>query len=219
MSDIIFTPPASSGGGQNPTANYIPLNDGTSNFVDSFIFQDSVNKVLFLTDDYGSTNFGLFCDILNKYYSFGEITNSSAYYVAVPNNCEVYGNDTVVISSQNKQNFINSGSSKEFITEYNITKQGLYFNFASADFYFGDWNNVYFGWQTALIVKPNNNLIQFVNKNISMGINFNDNCFFTTEKLTFTGTAIESTSASGGSGKWLVIYLNGNSYKIRLDNP
>lgn len=219
MSDIIYTPPASSGGGQNPTANYIPLNDGTSNFVDSFIFQDSVNKVLYLTDDYGLTNFGLLCNKLNNNYIFGEITNGSAYYSATVNVSEVFGNDISRITSTNKQEFLNSGSTSEFITQDQNGLQGLYFNFSTAEFFFGDWNNVYNAWQTALVVKPNGNLIQFVNKSFSMGITPNDGCFFTTQKLTFTGSAIESTSSGGSSGKHLVINLNGNQYKIRLDNP
>lgn len=42
---------------------------------------------------------------------------------------------------------------------------------------------------------------------------------FTTEKLSYNGTAISATSAGGNSGKHLVIYLNGSPYKISLLNP
>jgi hypothetical protein len=41
----------------------------------------------------------------------------------------------------------------------------------------------------------------------------------TTGSLIFTGTALQSNSAGGNSGEHLVIVLNGNTYKIKLENP
>jgi len=42
---------------------------------------------------------------------------------------------------------------------------------------------------------------------------------FTTSNLTFTGAGLQSNTASGTSGEHLVITLNGNQYKIKLENP
>ena len=42
---------------------------------------------------------------------------------------------------------------------------------------------------------------------------------FVTESLIFSGTALQSNSAGGNSGQHLVIELNGNQYKIKLENP
>ena len=42
---------------------------------------------------------------------------------------------------------------------------------------------------------------------------------FTTSNLTFTGASLESGSSGGNSGQHLVITLNGNQYKIALQNP
>jgi hypothetical protein len=41
----------------------------------------------------------------------------------------------------------------------------------------------------------------------------------TTGSLIFTGTALQSNTAGGNSGEHLVIVLNGNTYKIKLEDP
>ena len=38
-------------------------------------------------------------------------------------------------------------------------------------------------------------------------------------QLIFTGASLEDTTSTGSSGKYLKIRLNGNDYKIALDNP
>jgi len=40
-----------------------------------------------------------------------------------------------------------------------------------------------------------------------------------TEDLYFSGANLQSNTSGGNSGKHLVITLNGNQYKIKLENP
>ena len=99
MSDIIYTPPASNGGGTtiNPTNNYIPVRDNATTFVDSLIFNDNSNNLLQSFINAGQFGFylngttnqyiigqynnvaGLFIDLQNQIYSLGDIDNNTNY--------------------------------------------------------------------------------------------------------------------------------------------
>jgi hypothetical protein len=141
MSDIIYTPPASSGGGQNPTTNYIPLNNGTSNFVDSYIFNDKTNGLLSFTNDYGLTNFGLVCDVTNSYYSFGDFINGGTFS-GTQGIANVVGDILASLDSANKQSIFNDGQSQIIKTSNNNNDIGLKLDFATDLYSFADFNSV-----------------------------------------------------------------------------
>ena len=83
MSDIIYTPPASGGGGTtiNPTNDFIPVRSNATTFVDSFILNDSVGQVLFTTFNLGGDVCGIYIDNLNKLFGLGDFgfTNNGTY--------------------------------------------------------------------------------------------------------------------------------------------
>ena len=116
MSDIIYTPPASGGGGggQNPTPNYIPLNNGTSNFIDSNIFND-FNNYLY-TISYNNAR-GLKIDFANQLYFLGDFDYNN--------------NGTSLILDDNFNNI------RTNIGGNNI---GLNLDFANEFYYLGDFN-------------------------------------------------------------------------------
>jgi len=141
MSDIIYTPPASSGGGQNPTTNFIPLNNGTSSFVDSDIYNNKNNGFLqsqllglqlgfnfdantnqYIIGQYGDV-LGLFIDNFNGIYSLGDIGVNSSFI------------------TYNTSNGI-------FKSVYGGIDIGLALNFAVNQFFLGDFN----GSNASLIV-------------------------------------------------------------------
>ena len=74
MSDIIYTPPAS-GGGQNPTTNRIPLNNGTSSFVDSNILNILNNYIW--TQNVPGQLFGWVVNFISKNVIIGDFDNSN----------------------------------------------------------------------------------------------------------------------------------------------
>ena len=142
MSDIIYTPPASSGGGQNPTTNYIPLNNGTSNFVDSFIFNDKTNGLLYFTNDYGLTVFGLTCDNTSSYYAFGDFTNGGTFEGSM-GSAYVIGDILVSLSSANKQEVINDGQNQIILTQNQNGQIGLKLDLVNSNYQFGDYNGFF----------------------------------------------------------------------------
>jgi hypothetical protein len=207
MSDIIYTPPASSGGGQNPTTNYIPLNNGTSNFVDSFIFNDKTNGLLYFTNDYGLTGFGLTCDNVSSYYAFGDLTNGGTFEGSL-GVAYVIGDILVSLSSANKQEVINDGQNQIIKTQDQNGIQGIYLSFNSFEYFFGDFNGV--NNQTYIFIKDQGKDILFN----TIGGTIRHNC----DLLQFDG-ALTSGSSGGNSGQHLQVTINGNQYKIKLENP
>jgi hypothetical protein len=70
MSDIIYTPPASSGGGTtiNPTNNFIPVRSNATTFIDSVLENGSD----YLKSIYSTNDIGLFLDFANSIFEFGD---------------------------------------------------------------------------------------------------------------------------------------------------
>jgi hypothetical protein len=130
MSDIIYTPPASGGGGQNPTANYIPLNNGTSSFVDSNIINNKNNYI--------QTNFmGLNIDYNNRNFSLGDYDGN-------------YNGTNIFIDDNNKYinfyadpiTFLIDGLNNRTQFSYNGNEIGLKLDFANDLYSFADFNSV-----------------------------------------------------------------------------
>lgn len=227
MSDIIYTPPASSGGGgQNPTANFLPLNDGSANFVDSNLlnFIDNKLSTIFSNgDEFGiNVNFASYRLFLGD---FNSINNSTLIYL----------DDTTQVIS----------------TLYQGNDYGLFFDYANREFYFGDFTNV--GNGTCLFINEYSDIIYTRNATGNQGIsldlatnsykfgdfqgignatniNIKDSAKqitfntvggtirFETDLLFFSGSLLTPTSG-GFSGRHLQVTINGTPYVIRLENP
>lgn len=128
MSDIIYTPPASGGGGTtiNPTNDFIPVRSNATTFVDSFILNDSVGQVLFTTFNLGGDVCGIYIDNLNKLFGLGDFgfTNNGTYLKIDDTNQSI--------------ETINQGNSV-----------GLYLSFANNNYYLGDFNDTVTGTSIA----------------------------------------------------------------------
>ena len=242
MSDIIYTPPASSGGGQNPTTNYIPLNNGTSSFVNSSIFNDLGHQIL--QTELNST-FGL--------YLIDDGSNVSAYFGDFNYN---YNGTSIFLDDTTK--FIK--------TSYNGNFLGLQLDFANNNYSIGDFNILYNGayiqiddanrlvnisagdnfYNTRFIIDDNTQSVYSFNNGNPIGLKLDfvtkkyflgdfNGLFNSTQiiidhggknitlwadnSLEFKGIGLQSATAGGSSGNHLVIYLNGTQYKIALLNP
>jgi hypothetical protein len=91
-------------------------------------------------------------------------------------------------------------SNKQIVTFTGGTDNGISIDFASSRYYFGDFNGL------------NNSTHLFIGDS-------GQTIYFYTENLHFNGALLQSNSSSGNSGEHLVITLNGNQYKIKLENP
>ena len=91
-------------------------------------------------------------------------------------------------------------SNKQIVTFTGGTDNGISIDFASSRYYFGDFNGL------------NNSTYLFIGDS-------GQTIYFYTENLHFNGALLQSNSSSGNSGEHLVITLNGNQYKIKLENP
>jgi hypothetical protein len=114
MSDIIYTPPASSGGGTtiNPTNNYIPVRSNATTFIDSLLFSNTNN----LKSVYGGNDVGLKLEFANKYYQLGDFGGLFNYnYISVDDL-----NNNIKIASQG---YINVGDADFNGNKYVLTIQ------------------------------------------------------------------------------------------------
>jgi hypothetical protein len=146
MSDIIYTPPASSGGGTtiNPTNNYIPVRSNATTFIDSCFTIIASNT---LQSVFSGTSKGLELDSFQKLYRLGDYALST--------------NGTMLVVDENN----------ETISTKNINEpKGLLFDYNNAIYKFGDFNN--FNNGTSLIIADNNQNIYTLNNGIVRGINF-----------------------------------------------
>jgi hypothetical protein len=180
MSDIIYTPPASSGGGQNPTTNYIPLNNGTSNFVDSNIYNRknvSTNYLLLSIDNptdtitLGSSRY----DFAGFIYNYGTTTNIEDIIFGNPangNSLEFYLDWNTFTNSYA---FLQSNSTGLYIDDTKfVTRKGgvggsdigLNIDFNNNWYFLGDFSNRVHG--TYFFINDQVNTIEtfsFGNKN------------------------------------------------------
>jgi len=143
-SGIIFNN-GGGGGGQNPTTDYIPLNNGTSNFVDSNLLNFIDNKL--------ST-------IFSNGDEFGISVNFASYRLFL-------GDFNSITSGI----FINVDNISEFITTaYQGSDIGLGLNFASRKFYLGDFQS--FNNGTYLLINDNNTEFRTYLGNTYVGFEF-----------------------------------------------
>jgi hypothetical protein len=135
MSDIIYTPPVSSGGGVNPTSTYMPVNIGGT-FVDSIC--QSVPNTFWQTIN-GGIGFGFSTSLGTGENYIGDFNNLiDGKFLKVQN-------DTI--------------TSRIF-----TSNSGFYLDFNVRQYRFGDYNNAYNGTNlfiddiTELIFTKNNNI-------------------------------------------------------------
>lgn len=230
MSDIIYTPPASSGGTTiNPTNNFIPVRSNATTFVDSCLWQ--VNADALRTVFEGTVN-GLNIDHSNRQYALGQFALQNETFISVDDinrTIITYSQGTAygfAIDRANAQMSFGDGGNNIF-----INSNGQYIEFqvnggvpyALIDGY----NNVgsYGGSYCAFRYNVGSYLCSigdylFSNNNNYIAIDDNNQMTtFRTENLYFYGTGLQSNTSSGNSGEHLVIVLNGTQYKIALQNP
>jgi len=118
MSDIIYTPPASGGGGLNPTPSVIPYNNGSSNFSDSNIATDVNNYIGTYTNHGIGDTFGWLVDFSNSLIQLGDISG-------------IYQTTLLTIDSNLSQ-----------IVTYNYGFRGINLDFSVELYSFGDFNSI-----------------------------------------------------------------------------
>jgi hypothetical protein len=155
MSDIIYNPPATGGGGGttiNPTNNYIPVRSNATTFVDSILYNDFTNYRLFATNNLNQRT-GLDLDINNNNFQFGELT---ANYQGFTNLIIQQGNTEFFdiyqgISLFQIINTLSNGIPTKLVTDVdnqliktqnNNNNIGLTLDFATDLYSFADFNSV-----------------------------------------------------------------------------
>jgi hypothetical protein len=220
MSDIIYTPPASSGGGgQNPTTNYIPLNNATSNFVDSNLFNNKDATIL--TKLSNGDNIGLYVNFNTSNFWLGDYDNlTNGLYFSVDN----FQGAINTVLSYNKiglgLDFINNNYSlgdfvsvstgiylnvnptiKKVNVFDGINSNGLEIDFTNTTYAIGDY--AYLNLGTAIVINDNSKSIDLQTEGY----------------VNFKGGNFLSPNSGGSSGDHLIISVNGTQYKIQLLNP
>ena len=268
MSDIIYTPPASSGGTTiNPTNNFIPKRSNATTFVDS-VLENGSN---YLYSNYGGYT-GLGLDFLNFVSYLGDWNNLingttlvindqtsnifTKYNASVQginldftNNSYLFGNISngfLNIDANNQYVTINVGGSQYFLLD-KLNEIGSFFDYPNGTglefslinktFYsiIGNENVLYANYASGFIqlgkgalqltCDYNTQILRIgdvtgVGNNNELVIDDNAEVFtFVTESLVFSGTALQDASSGGFANTHLVITLNGNQYKIKLENP
>lgn len=155
----------------------------------------------------GNGNFGMMLDdatpMIQTMYSgvpYGLVMNFDTNYFTLGNadeGLQIYlGNKEYLLGDvggvNNGTKFLIDDADR-IIQTYGGNEQGLYLDFSNRQFKLGDYMNNQNGYWL---------MIDDVN-----------------EELIFNGTNLESSTAGGNSGQHLVIVLNGNPYKIKLENP
>lgn len=168
MSDIIYTPPASGGGGQNPTTNYIPLNNGTSNFVDSSIYNDLGGN--YLQTEFNSV-FGLYLadNGSNSYAFLGDFNyNLNGAYIFVNDTSRLI--DINAGDNYNATSLILDDINQIIRTRTAGNDIGLRLDFNNKYFALGDYNVNANG--TSLIVDDVQTIIKTMFQGTDIGLNF-----------------------------------------------
>jgi hypothetical protein len=196
MSDIIYTPPASSGGGTtiNPTNNRIPVRSNATTFIDS-VLENGTN---YLYSNYGGyTGLGLdFANFVSYLGDWNGISNFTYIKVDAPN-----GQITLWAGDNNQTNLTIDDINQVIKTNVNGNDKGLNLDFSNNVYSLGDYNGI-----------TNNTSVSIDDANKIITLK-------TEGDLVLTGSSLQSSTAGGSSGEHLIITLNGNPYKIALLNP
>lgn len=236
MSDIIYTPPATGGGGGttiNPTNNVIPVRSNATTFVDSYL----INTPFELYTNYGGLAIGLDINFLGKICYLGDYGNE-------------YNNTLLATDFQNDIIF----------TQYFGNQIGLKLDFAGKIYNLGDFDVVFNG--NALIINDANENIYTINQGQQKGLNLDfagniynlgdyqgfisntylsidvsnqtvllstntttflidgisDKLTFITNALNFVGTSLTDGATVIPVNKNLLVTINGTQYHIPLYN-
>jgi hypothetical protein len=214
MSDIIYTPPASGGGGTtiNPTNNVLPVRSNATTFVDSFIRQ--VGNEIFTANSFGWTI--SYDDLITLLGDFNYINNGTNIFID-DNNQLIY----TLNNGQEKGlrlNFANnlyqfgdyqgvsSGNSfwiddaNNLMRTYNGgQRNGFEFVFNAKTYSFGDFDTINSG--TAIFIEDNN-------ENITFRVN---------NQITFQGNNLQDNNPRTYSGRNIVVRApNGGTYYLPL---
>lgn len=273
MSDIIYTPPASSGGTTiNPNNNVIPVRFDATTFIDSNIENDVNNYLKTSVTPTSGDYTGLFIDFTNKNYQLGDFdffykgtklqVNDNGEIISTFNQGQEKGlkldftNKLYQLGDFNSTNngtfIIVDDGNQVFVTINQGNDVGLFLDFGKRRYYLGDFSGYNNGTTLDIredvdkIITRNNFGLQGISldlgtlfykfgdydflgnntyiavKDSSKEINLFTNggfIFFYADALIFSGSGLQSNSSGGNSGEHLVITLNGNQYKIKLENP
>jgi hypothetical protein len=237
MSDIIYTPPASGGGGTNPTNNIIPVNK-------SGVFQDSS-----IVDNAGvtSTNqgqgtgdpFGWYVDFNNYLVNIGDVSFlNNGIYLSIDDYGGVlqtyysgqirglildFNSNIYYLGNQNQSNIqlIDQANNYNFLTYLNGQGYGINTLLTSTrnETYLGDFDGNYTndrivinGTQKSIKLTTNNFATEFL---IDGG---SDKLTFTANFLNFVGTSLTDSTIVTPAGRNLKVTINGTTYHIPLYN-
>ena len=223
MSDIIYTPPASSGGGTtiNPTNNYIPVRHNATTFIDSKIYDNgtllSTNAYGFYIDfdyqqitigdyDYNYNGTNLFIDDTNQYIVTQNQGSQKGIKLDFTTDIYYFGDFNGIISGCYLKMDQNNVQMQTFLAN---DKQGIFLSGSTYEYYFGDFNTINLG--TKIIIKDNGKTISLFTDNGDINLY--------TAQLSILNTST-STSAGGPSALGhLLVNINGTPCKIQLLNP
>ena len=218
---------------------YLDFNGKTYRFGD----YNNVNNGIYLNvDDQGrQVSFtdnnvidGLFLNYAGNIYQLGQITSNNIFTIDANNayaNINVGGNTLLLLDNLNGiGTFFDyaNGNGLEFIAP----NKTFFLNVGGGNVIEADYNSGYLILGNP--IQPAYISMEFNagRSNVKLGdVNAQQNATYMiiddlsqeilsrTENLVFQGTNIQSNSSSGNSGEHLVITLNGNQYKIKLENP
>lgn len=229
MSDIIYTPPASSGGGTtiNPTNTVLPVRSNATTFVDSNITNNIDSNIY--TNLVGSDNFGWFVNFVGKEIYLGDFDG-------------IYNGTSVNVSDSNQ--FINFAANSSLLflidglnqvtkTAFNGNDIGLKLDFGFKVYQLGDFNFV--NNNTAFYVNDSNEtiytsnqgaqngiLLDFLNGTYYFGnINGKNQLVFELNRFStlgdYLGNGNSSTITIDDQLKTIFLYTNGNNTTFLVD--
>ena len=190
MSDIIYTPPASGGGGTtiNPTNNVIPVRLNATTFVDSNIFNQVGN---FLGTYFLGNGAGFYLDYSNGLYQFGD------YSIANQGTLLNVDDTNQVIITQNQGNDL-----------------GIGLDFANDLYSFGDFNSVSSGTSFFINIATSTIYTQHSGQNEGLYLDFVNDYFQIGD---FAGTNNGVYLSIDDDNRFIKSYYNGNAIGLNLD--
>ncbi len=199
------------------TQTIYTLNNGVNN---GLIFD--FNLALYRFGDIGVGN-NIAIDGNNQYIQFALIGNQFGIIDALNSFIE-FGNSSSLLK-------LDWANRKSVLGDYNGSLNSIYLqidhnNDILGTYFGGGVNGLYLDFQAKVykfgdIINANNKsriIIDDSNNEIDLLTN-GGTLVFESSVLQFDGSALQSNTSSGNSGEHLVIILNGNQYKIKLELP